>query len=108
MSDTLLEDIEADIYGILSSVPTLALAKVLRSDEGLTEADVAQKLVTLTGAEKIGLGLVVLPAEVVEAEKNLPNCAVRVSASVQVIEAVLMNREATNGTLIKASVAARI
>ncbi len=104
MSD-LLDKIEADIYGILSAAPDLALTKILRADAGLTEADVAQVLVTLTGTEKIGLGLVVLPAEITDAEKNLPGLPVRVMASVQIIEAVLINRGAT-GTGIKASVAA--
>lgn len=102
---TLLDDIEADIHGILSAAPELALAKILRADAGLTEADVAQALVTLTGSEKIGLGIVILPAEVTGAERNLPGLPVRVMASVQIIEAVLINRGAT-GTGIKASVAA--
>lgn len=106
MNSFLLEQIEADIFGALQATPGLALAKVLRADEGLTEADVAQKLVTLTGEEKIGLGLVVLPAEVVAADKNLPGMSVRVMASVQVIEAVTFNRDAANGTQIKANVAA--
>jgi hypothetical protein len=105
MSDTVLEDTEADIFGILSATPSLALAKIIRADEGLTEADVAQSLVTMTGTEKIGLGIVVLPAEVVEAERNQPGPPLRISASCQVIEAVLINRGAT-GTGIKASVAA--
>lgn len=106
MSSFLLDQIEADIEGALKATPGLALAKILRADEGLTEADVAQKLVTLTGEEKIGLGVVVLPTEVVGADKNLPGMSLRVMASVQVIEAVLFNRDAANGTQIKASVAA--
>jgi Chitobiase/beta-hexosaminidase C-terminal domain len=105
MSDQVLETTEADMFGILSATPSLALAKIIRADEGLTEADVAQKLVTLTGTEKIGLGIVVLPAEVVAAEKNQPGPPLRISASCQVIEAVLANRGAS-GTGIKASVAA--
>jgi hypothetical protein len=104
MSD-LLDRIEADIYGILSAAPDLALAKILRADAGLTEADVAQALVTLTGEEKNGLGIVILPAEVVSAEKNLPGLPLRIMASIQVIEAVLINRGAT-GTGIKSSAAA--
>ncbi len=106
MSSLLLDQIEADIEGVLKATPGLALAKVLRADKGLTEADVAEKLVTLTGEDKIGLGLVVLPAEVIGADRNLPGMSLRVMASVQVIEAVLFNRDATNGTGIKASVAA--
>lgn len=102
---TMLDDIEADIHGILSAAPDLALAKILRADAGLTEADVAQALVTLTGTEKIGLGIVILPAEVTGAERNLPGLPLRVMASIQIIEAVLINRGAT-GTGIKASVAA--
>lgn len=104
MSDLFLEKMEADALGILANTPGLALAKILRADEGLTEADIAQKLVTLTGGNA-GLGIVVLQAEIVSAEKNLPGPVMRASIGVQVIEAVTINRS-SNGTGLKASIAA--
>ncbi len=104
MSDTILRTLQADAMGILKAVPGLALAQVLSADEGLTESDVQQKLSHLTGAEKIGLAVIVMQPEIPRAEKNLPGPVVRVELSIQVIESVLINRSA-NGTLIPANVA---
>ena len=104
MSDTILRTIQEDVQGLLKAVPGLALAVVLSADEGLTEADVMKKLATLTGTEKIGLAVIVMQPEIPRAEKNLPGPVVRVEQSIQVIEAVLLNRSA-NGTLIPANVA---
>jgi hypothetical protein len=104
MSDTILQTIQDDVTGLLKAVPGLVLAQVLSSDEGLTEADVQQKLATLTGATKIGLALIVMQPEIPRAEKNLPGPVVRVEQSIQVIEQVVINRSA-NGTQIKAKVA---
>lgn len=103
--DDLLEKLEADAYGILRATASLADAQIVRADEGLTEADVAQKLVTLTGTEKKGLGIVILPAEIDKAEREQPGPPVKAMVSVQVIEAVIINRGET-GTGIKANVAA--
>ena len=104
MSDTVLRTIQADVMGLLKAVPGLALAQVLSADEGLTEADVQQKLSHLTGATKIGLAVIVMQPEIPRAEKNLPGPVVRVEQSIQVIESVLINRSGT-GTEIPANVA---
>lgn len=103
--DTLLENLEADTYGILRATASLADAQIVRADEGLTEADVAQMLVTLSGTEKQGLGIVILQAEIDSAERNQPGPPVRAVLSIQVIESVIINR-GTSGTGIKASKAA--
>lgn len=103
--DTLLDTLEADAYGILRATASLADAQIVRADEGLTEADVAQMLVTLSGTEKQGLGIVVLQAEIDKAERNQPGPPLRAVVSIQVIESVIINRGAS-GTAIKASTAA--
>jgi hypothetical protein len=105
MSDTILQTIQDDAMGVLKNTPGLALAQVLSADEGLTEADVMQKLATLTGVEKNGLAIIVMQPEVPRAERNLPGPRVRVEQSIQVIEQVVLNRAAT-GTQIRANVAA--
>lgn len=105
MSDRILRTLQEDVTGLLKAVPGLALAQVLAADEGLTEADVQQKLSTLTGATKIGLAVIVMQPEIPRAEKNLPGPVVRVEQSMQIIEQVLLNRSAS-GTEIPANVAA--
>jgi hypothetical protein len=96
---------QEDVTGLLKAVPGLATAQVLAADEGLTEADVQQKLATLSGDTKIGLAVIVMQPEIPRAEKNLPGPVVRVEQSIQVIEQVLLNRSAS-GTEIPANVAA--
>jgi len=105
--DDYLDRIQADTAGILAGVPKLALATHLVDDEGDIEAGVLRKLATLddkTG--KRGLAIIVLMPEVVEADENLPGPQMEVSQEVQVIEQVLLNRDATSGTRIRSATAA--
>lgn len=107
MSDDLLEQIQGDAYGVLSTTPGLSLAKVHLDNDGDIEAKVQRSLSVLEGAEgKLGLAVVVLLPEVVSAERELPGPPLRVRQEVQVIELVHYNRDETTGTGVRSSVAA--
>jgi hypothetical protein len=105
--DDMLEVLQDDVFQVLKSVPGLALANVLKDDEGDIDATVAKSLATLTTTGgKRGLAVIVLRPQVVTAEKNLPGPAMTVQIDIQCIEHVLFNRDATNGTLKRSSQAA--
>jgi Chitobiase/beta-hexosaminidase C-terminal domain len=104
MSDLILEQIQADIYGALKATPGLATAEIMSANDGDIEAEVTRKLLPLTGALR-GLALVVLLPELTESESNLPGPVMDGMIEIQVIEAVLVNR-GDGGTGIRASTAA--
>lgn len=109
MPDTnqLLETLQADVLGVLEAVPDLALVNVIADNEGDIEAKVAKALATLSGpGGKRGLAAVVLLPEVTKSDSGLPGPPMTVKVEIRVLENVLFNRDATSGTLLRASQAA--
>lgn len=106
-TDQLLEILQADVYAVLKNTPGLATANVIADDEGDIESRVARALSTVTATGgKSGLAVVVLLPEVDQAEANLPGPVMALKVEVRVLENVLLNRNATTGTLIRSSQAA--
>jgi hypothetical protein len=107
MSNDLLEVLQADVLGVLQSVPGISAAKLLADNEGDIEARVMKALAPMSGGESLlsGLAIVVLLPEVTEAEDNMPGPPFTVRVEVQVIEQVMINRSST-GTGVRSSQAA--
>ena len=104
MSDLLLEQLQADIFGALSAVPGLTSAQIISANDGDIEAEVLRKLAPMTGQLR-GLAVIVLLPDLTDAETNLPGPVMAGMIEIQVIEAVILNR-GTGGTGIRASTAA--
>lgn len=106
MSDLLLETIQADVFALLQNTPALALANVLKNDAETTDSKIENAIKTLvTTGGKRGLAVVVMRAEVTEAEKNLPGPPLTIKIEIQVVEHVLFNQGA-DGTEVRSSQAA--
>jgi hypothetical protein len=106
MSDQLLETLQADVVGMLQNTPSLALANTLLNDAETTDSKVENAIKTLSGpGGKRGLALVVLRAEIIEGEKNLPGPPLTLRIEIQCVEQPLLNRGA-DGTGIRSSQAA--
>lgn len=107
MNDDHLEQLQADVYGILANTPSLALARVILDNKGDLEGEIENELATINDASgKAGLAVIVLAVEVEDAEENLPGPPLKVRVDVQCIEWVELNRDAAAGTLIRSSTAA--
>lgn len=104
MSDgtDLLEVLQADVAAVLTWCPGLNGANVLADNEG----DIENRTLRALGTRGSGLVIIVLRPEVVSSERNLPGPQMKVEIKIQVIEQVLVNRDATNGTGMRSSQAA--
>lgn len=103
----LLEVLQADVLGVLHSVPGISAAKILADNEGDIESRVIKALAPMSGGESLlsGLAVIVLLPEVTDSEENLPGPPFTVRLEVQVIEQVMLNRS-TSGTGVRSSQAA--
>lgn len=107
MSDDFLDQLQADVFGILSHTPSLALAHKVLDNKGDLEGEIENHLATVNDdSGKCGLAVIVLAVEVEKAEENLPGPPLNVRVDVQTLEMVELNRHPTNGTLIHSATAA--
>ncbi len=102
-----LNILQTDVEAILKSTPALKDAVILSEDLGDLEAAIVAKIASRNPGEtgKSGLGIVVLPVEVVDAESNLPGPPLKVRVKVQMIEHYVTNRDVTTGTRLKTDAA---
>lgn len=111
MSDTfdILKVLQEDVLALLLATPALANAKILADEDGDTESRVAKALAVTAKnrADKYGLVLIVLAAQVTQAEKNLPGPPLMVRLDVQTLEHVTTNR-GPSGTGLRSDRAAMI
>ncbi len=107
ISDNILTRLQDDVFAVLANTPGLADACILVDNAGDIENAVARALQNLTLANgKRGLAVIIMLPEITQAQKNLPGPPMLGKLELQVIEQVLINRDAANGTLVRSSVAA--
>lgn len=107
MNDDLLELLQADITAILLNTPGLEDATILTDNEGDIESRLETSLATLSEKNgKAGLSIVVLRPDITACESELPGPPVTIEAQIQVVEQVMVNREADTGTNVRTSQAA--
>lgn len=107
MNDDLLEQLQADVTGILRATPGLTLANIIQDNKGDLEGNLETELATAhSDSGKAGLAIIVLAVEVTGAEENLPGPPLEALVNIQCIELVEMNRSVTDGTGIRSSTAA--
>ena len=106
LSDAILTRLQDDVYQMLLQVPSLATASVLTDDVGDLENAAARALQNLSPGGKCGLAVVVMLPEIVSGDKNLPGPLMMGRVEIQIVEQVLLNRDAARGTLVRSSTAA--
>jgi hypothetical protein len=105
MSDDYLDQLKADVHGILASAPALKDARHLISNDGL-EGRLENELATIDDrAGKAGLAIIVLDCEVDGVDENLPGPPLMVLIPIQCIEMIELN-ESSDGTGISTATAA--
>lgn len=104
-TEDILDLVQGDVFARLSATPKLSVASIIQDDEKTLETKVEQLLTKLgDGAGKMGLCLVVMKPEIIEAEKNLPGPSFKIRQQVQVIEHAQINAS-TRGSKKRASLA---
>lgn len=105
----LLDNLQADVHGILAATPSLALARHLLDNKGELEGALENELATTNdNSGKCGLAVIVLAVEVEDAIANLPGPPLHCRVDIQCIEHVELNRSAADGTLVRSSTAATL
>jgi hypothetical protein len=106
-TDQVLESMQADILGILQHTPSIK-GHVFADNEGDFSSRLEKSLGTKNAGStgKRGLAVIVLEADVIDAEKNLPGPVFQIRARVMTIENIVVNRSPAKGTLQRSSQAA--
>lgn len=91
-TEDILDEIQSDTAARLAVTPGLALASIVIDDDKTLESKVEQLLTKLAGDKsKLGLCIIVMKPEIMEAENNLPGPVFKIKQTVQVIEHPTIN-----------------